>query len=77
MEVNVSISQDMLLATVSDSGPGFDPTHISPNRADGGLGLTGLGDRAESLGGSFSVKSKAGRGTILELLLPIQKKEFS
>jgi signal transduction histidine kinase len=38
---------------VADSGPGFDPAAVRPE----GLGLAGLRERVESLGGRFAVES--------------------
>ena len=40
---------------VSDAGPGFDAQSLSP----AGLGLAGLRERVESLGGTFSIVSDA------------------
>ena len=46
-----------------DRGPGFDVgTIVATSR---GLGLFGLRDRIESLGGVFSIVSKIGAGTSL------------
>lgn len=53
---------------VSDAGPGFDPA--APPRP-GGLGLRGLAERIESLGGSFAIDSRPGAGTTLRLGLRI------
>jgi signal transduction histidine kinase len=51
---------DELIVEVEDEGPGFSPS------SDGGrLGLPGLRDRIESLGGRFSVETQLGLGTKL------------
>jgi signal transduction histidine kinase len=47
---------------VVDKGPGFSPANGYRN---GGLGLAGLRDRVESLGGKFSVETRLGSGTRL------------
>ena len=39
--------------------------------AGGGSGLTGLRDRVEAVGGSMTLESPAGAGTILTVLLPV------
>ena len=39
--------------------------------ATGGSGLTGLRDRVEAVGGSMTVDSPAGAGTVLTVLLPV------
>src|SRR5262249_49870897 len=58
--VHVDISNEELFVEVSDSGPGFSPLSIG---SGDGLGLAGLRDRVESLGGKFSLKSELGAGT--------------
>ena len=50
--------------TVEDSGLGFDVNDaLSRNPDERGLGLTGMRERTEFSGGSFSITSAAGRGT--------------
>jgi signal transduction histidine kinase len=51
---------------VGDRGPGLGPTGAE---GSSGLGLTGLRDRVESLGGIFSVWPRAGGGTELVMVL--------
>lgn len=48
---------------VADSGPGFDVAALGSTRQ--GLGLIGLRDRVESLGGSVEIHSQPGAGTRL------------
>ena len=48
---------------ISDDGPGFDPSITHQDNS--GLGLPGLRERIESIGGSFTVKSSADQGTKL------------
>jgi signal transduction histidine kinase len=50
---------------VADGGPGFVPE--TTTGADGGLGLVGLRERIESLGGTLQIESVAGDGTILTM----------
>jgi len=51
--------------TISDSGPGFDPATQTEHSQ--GLGLRGLRERIDSLGGSLTVSSAPGEGTCLVL----------
>jgi len=46
---------------VADDGPGFDPSQIDPSHAH--LGIVGMRDRTQQLGGLFQVTSKPGHGT--------------
>lgn len=55
---------------VSDGGPGFDPEHVRPE----GLGLAGLHERVESLGGSFEVESSE-NGTKVRMSLDMEEVE--
>ena len=68
--VAVEVSPGEVTVTVEDRGPGFDPAAAVGIRADGGQGLAGLRDRAESIGGALEIESAAGRGTTLRLRLP-------
>jgi signal transduction histidine kinase len=64
---------DALRVTVADSGPGFDPA--SQNGSGDRLGLTGMRERAESLGGRFQVESSVQGGTRVLALLPLTDTE--
>jgi signal transduction histidine kinase len=55
---------------VGDSGPGFDPAQIQPSS----LGLTGLRERVESLGGRFDLATSA-RGTVVSMSLNLHEME--
>jgi signal transduction histidine kinase len=53
---------------ISDDGSGFDVSAaVSAGR---GLGLTSMHERAQMLGGSLSIASKPGAGTVVEVGLP-------
>jgi signal transduction histidine kinase len=71
--VEVTVGEDRLTATVTDTGPGFDPGAVGTVPDGGGLGLAGLRDRAESLGGELGVDSAPGRGARLTLTLMLGK----
>jgi signal transduction histidine kinase len=58
----------VLTVQVRDDGAGG----ADPGR---GSGLTGLRDRVEAVGGSMTVDSPAGAGTVLTVLLPVTADE--
>lgn len=58
-----------LRVTIADAGPGFDPANLNGN--DDQLGLTGMRERAESLGGQFQFESSIQGGTRVTALLPL------
>jgi signal transduction histidine kinase len=60
---------DELRLTISDDGAGFDPARPR-RRAGGGFGLISMRERTEALGGRFSVQSRPGAGTRVEVVLP-------
>jgi signal transduction histidine kinase len=70
--VNVSISQDNTTLTLDivDDGRGFklDPAASYPSRS--GLGLLGMRERTELLGGKFDIQSKPGQGTHIRVTVP-------
>jgi signal transduction histidine kinase len=74
-EVRVTASRPeagLLAVEVSDRGPGFDPS-VAPG--PGSLGLAGMRERAELLGGSLEVRSSPGSGTVVRLVLPLANPE--
>src|SRR5450759_569087 len=69
VEVKVTDSGDgQILAEVSDKGPGFDVPQ-RPRR--GQLGLAGMRERAELLGGRLELESHVGAGTRVRAYLPL------
>ena len=63
------MTPEALSVTVRDAGPGFDPA-LPALRPEGGQGLAGLRDRAESIGGHIEIDSGPERGPALSLHLP-------
>jgi len=61
-------SEDSLFVEVSDKGPGFDPAR---KPGEGHLGLAGMRERAELLGGRFELESAPGAGTRVRAYLPL------
>ncbi|WP_329370754.1 GAF domain-containing sensor histidine kinase [Streptomyces sp. NBC_00669] len=53
---------------IRDDGRGFDPTAV--RRAGRHLGLVSMRDRADGVGGSLSVQSEPGKGTVIEMEVP-------
>lgn len=54
---------------VCDEGVGFDPAQISTPLP--GWGLAGIQERAETVGGQFNLHTAHGKGTTVELIVPI------
>jgi signal transduction histidine kinase len=49
-----------------DNGHGFDPA-----KSHEGFGLQGMRERAEDVGGQFSIESSEGNGTVISIVLPL------
>ncbi len=73
VRVRIDVSCDRLVASVSDEGPGFDTRARGTVSRDGGQGLAGLRNRAESIGGDVRLETAKGAGTMLVLTLPLGK----
>jgi signal transduction histidine kinase len=65
IRVVVSQHQDGLSVSVQDDGIGFDP------RQEKGMGLLGMEERVERLGGLLCIESQPGHGTVLSIHFPI------
>jgi len=68
-EVQVDCGAHQLTLTVADRGPGFD--NLGNLERDEHLGLVGMRERLESLGGSFRIESARGQGTRIIAQLPL------
>src|SRR5215211_1713604 len=56
---------------VRDDGAGFTPA-ADGSGPNGGLGLRGMRERVEALGGRLAVESAPGRGTTIAVTVPVQ-----
>ncbi len=65
VKVVVEQEQSRILLTVEDDGHGFDARRVR------GLGLVGMEERVNHLGGSFQVRSQPGAGTKVAVELPL------
>jgi signal transduction histidine kinase len=62
---------DAVSVTVRDRGRGFRSDRNGGGNGQGGFGLSGMEERARILGGSLRVRSVPGRGTQIELSVPV------
>jgi signal transduction histidine kinase len=70
--VTVRGSEESLTLEVRDEGPGFQP---NSGRRHGRLGLAGMRERVEVVGGTFSIESAANQGTTVRAILPLTSRE--
>ncbi|MDR2549025.1 MAG: histidine kinase [Desulfobulbus sp.] len=61
-----------LLATIEDDGAGFEPKCA---RRTPGIGLASMRERVQYVQGEFTIQSAPGRGTVLDLSVPLTRRE--
>lgn len=71
--VAVTCYQNQMKVEVSDKGPGFD--YYKSAQSSERLGLAGMRERVESLGGQISIQSQIGRGTNVTAYFTISNSE--
>jgi len=70
-EIIVEFEEKKAKITVSDDGKGFKlPEKVGDLARDGKLGLTGMQERAQLVGGTLTVKSAPGQGTTITVEAP-------
>ncbi len=65
VEVSVRREQGQVVCEIRDDGVGFDAANTR------GMGLLGMEERVNRLGGSFLVTSQPGRGALIRAVLPL------
>lgn len=73
VQVGVRAMEDAVEASVVDDGRGFDAGAALSRRGDRGLGLIGMRERVETLGGWLRVASEPGGGTRLTVRIPLRE----
>lgn len=72
LKIHIEMSESRIELTVRDSGKGFDTSKIEDWSLTGAhLGIVGMKERLESLGGDLQISSAIHRGTMLKATIPI------
>jgi PAS domain S-box-containing protein len=71
VEVSIGLGDGAVALRVRDDGRGFSP---EDPRKPGSFGLMGLRERAYLLGGDVSIASEPGRGTTVEVRIPLESR---
>jgi ligand-binding sensor domain-containing protein/signal transduction histidine kinase len=61
-----------IVLSVSDNGKGIDRSNAQDVKMKSGLGLTGMTERVRILGGTFEINSEIGKGTHIEITIPVK-----
>ena len=71
VEIGVNYGDCRTVVSIRDNGRGFTiPERVSDLAAIGKLGLAGMRERAQLIGGHVRVKSEAGHGTVVTVEVP-------
>jgi len=73
MRLTTAEGLSQLRLRVRDNGRGIDPKLLDGNGWSGHYGLRGMRERAEIVGGKFTLWSEIGSGTELELVIPASR----
>ena len=74
VDVDISVVDDRLILSVSDSGVGFDAKNSVTPSASGGYGLFSVRERIGYIGGELHIDSSPGNGTVVVLSLPLERR---
>ncbi|MEN8614145.1 PAS domain S-box protein [Dehalogenimonas sp. THU2] len=73
VEITVTYGVEKTVVSIADNGKGFSlPQRVSDLAAMGKLGLAGMQERAQLIGGHISLKSDPGHGTVVTIEVPNQ-----
>ncbi len=72
-KVSIQKLKDEILMEINDNGKGFEVEHVLFAKRYKRLGLLGMRERLEMVGGSFTVKSAPAQGTTIRATIPCEK----
>lgn len=72
VDVHIWRAPEMIHCSVKDNGSGFDVSSVIARKGMGGLGLIGIRERLEVLGGKLEIASELGQGTELSVTIPLE-----
>jgi signal transduction histidine kinase len=70
VHISITSRRDTVRIVVSDDGKGFD-SDVAPGANEGHLGLAGMGERVDLLGGEIVIRSRPGEGTTVSIEIPL------
>jgi signal transduction histidine kinase len=71
VKVSIQKLQDAIRMEIHDDGKGFEVDHVLFIKRFKRLGLLGMRERVEMVGGSFSIESAPGKGTTICAQIPL------
>jgi signal transduction histidine kinase len=70
--VRLQVDANIFTAEIQDDGMGFDVAEAQRRREAGHLGLINIEERAQLVGGRYTIQSSPGGGTLVRLDVPIR-----
>jgi signal transduction histidine kinase len=71
--INIQARPDSVCMTIKDDGKSFQVNRVAHGKGSKRLGLLGMRERLEMVGGHFDVVSAVGKGTIVTAQIPLGK----
>jgi signal transduction histidine kinase len=72
VKVELTTDDGSAILSIEDDGKGFSDRDLDRRRAEGHLGTVAIVELAEEAGGTLTIDSEPGRGTLVVLTLPIE-----
>jgi signal transduction histidine kinase len=73
VQVEVRRDDSTVRAVIRDDGQGFDVAATLARRGERGLGLIGMRERVEAMGGKLLIESHPGKGVEISLTIPLEQ----
>jgi signal transduction histidine kinase len=73
VQVEVRRDDSTVRAVIRDDGQGFDVAATLARRGERGLGLIGMRERVEAMGGKLLIESHPGKGVDISLAIPLEQ----
>jgi signal transduction histidine kinase len=77
IHLDLGYNQNAICMCIEDDGVGFEPENQAVHSSGRHLGLIGMQERIEMLGGSLAIFSSPGAGTKLQVQVPLELVEIS
>ncbi|HEY6387390.1 MAG TPA: ATP-binding protein [Candidatus Acidoferrum sp.] len=72
VRISIGRKNGIFCCSIEDDGVGFDVRAVQSDGKQRGLGLIGMQERLNAIGGTLSIDSACGRGTSLLIQLPLE-----
>jgi signal transduction histidine kinase len=73
VDIFIEKQADIVVMRIKDNGQSFDLQRVQTVGANNRLGLLGMRERAEMIGGKLKIASEPGKGTTIQVELPFNK----